>query len=373
MGLLAAAPAAAQSPAGRRKLPAADTVVAAYFSQAEARIPPGTVAPVPVGTVLGGRVVLDETEMPSVNYALDRALVAPAEVLSGQTTGYLIVGFTVGRSGVVRDIRIHTPLTPATDSAAVRAVRSLPRLLPGQQNGRPVALRYGQRYEFFGPTHVFDYLWQAPEFPNPGLPAYVRRHLRMPPVVAAEKLAGPLSVSFVVGADGRVTDARITTSLCTSCDAEVLRFLRALPAYRPARYQGHPVAMRQTLHLRIPFGQVEADSLARYYGYAEQMPVLREQGRVRGVVQAVQARVVVPAEVQAGTVAGEVRVRFTVGAHGTVYGAKVVQSLSAATDAAALAAVARLPRFEGAQREGLGIAIELLVPVQFGAAVPGAK
>jgi len=372
-GLLAAAPAAAQAPGGRQKSPAADTVVAAYFAQQEARIRPGTVAPVPVGTVLGARTVLDETEMPSLNYALDRALVAPAEVLSGQTTGYLNVNFTVGRNGVVRDIRIATPLTPATDSAAVRAVRSLPRLLPGQQNGRPVALRYGQRFEFFGPTHVFDYVWQTPEFPSPGLPAYVRQHLRLPPVVAAEKLKGALNASFVVGPDGRVQDARIIKSLCTSCDAEVLRFLKALPPYRPGRYQGHPVAVRQTLHLRVPFGQVETDSLTRYYSYTDQMPVLREQGRVRGAVQAVQARVVPPAEVLAGTVAGEVRVRFTVGARGTVYGAKVVQSLSAATDAAALAAVARLPRFEGAQREGLGVAIELMVPVQFAAPSAGPK
>lgn len=337
----------------------------------------------------------DPEQFATVQAFVQQDLVLPAEVLSGKTEGQVRVGFVVSASGVIRNVRVMQPLSAATDTAALQAVRRLPRLVPGRVQDQPVAVLQIVYLDFLGPNHVYDHAPQMPVFPAPGLLAYLHQHLRVPPIVAAENLDGQVSASFVVRADGSVADPKITTGMCTSCDAEVLRFLQALPRYQPAQLNGRPVAVRQQLYVRMPADPVDKDSLKMVYTYVEQMPTMpapvktvaeRVPGRVvtikgneepaPSLAQAVQQRVVLPAEVQSGAVEGKVFVSFAVGPRGGVYNAKIVKPLSAACDAAALAAIKKLPRLVGGKQNGRGVAVSFTMPVVFakpGVAAPAGK
>ena len=359
-GLLAARPAAAQAP---------DTTQVFYRAMPMPQLPPGwrlkPNEPLtdPTGRTAPPTIALDEVAQ--------RLLVLPAEVTSGKVEGKVRVVFLVGASGVIRRAGVAEHLSAATDSAALQAVRRLPRLVPGRLQDRPVTVMSSVTLSFFGPNHVYDYVPQQPVFPAPGLLAYQRQHLRVPPIVAAENMEGQVTASFVVGADGRVRDPAITAPMCTSCAAEVLRFLKALPAYQPARLNGRPVAVRQTLSVRMPANPVDKDSLNRVYTYVEQMPTLPGGSSMGAIATAVQQRLVLPAEVKSGEVTGRNYVRFTIGPKGSLYDLKMEKTLSAACDAAALAAVKKLPRFEGGKQNGRGVAVSITVPVIF--AAPNAK
>jgi TonB family protein len=124
------------------------------------------------------------------------------------------------------------------------------------------------------------------------------------------------------------------------------------------------------------FGTVSLPAAAQYYGryaldttqvfsYVEQMPALPSGGGNLALVKTVQKLVQLPAEVRDGRVEGRVFVRVVIGVSGVARQAAVVQSLSIACDAAALAAVRRLPRLVPGRYNGQPVATLLTVPVLF--------
>ncbi|MBD2723550.1 TonB family protein [Hymenobacter armeniacus] len=112
------------------------------------------------------------------------------------------------------------------------------------------------------------------------------------------------------------------------------------------------------------YGRYEPDT-AQVFSYVEQMPSLPTGGGNLALVKAVQKQLQLPAEVREGRVEGRVFVRVVIGVSGVARQAAVVQSLSPACDAAALAAVRRMPRLLPGRYIGQPVATMLTVPVMF--------
>jgi len=56
--------------------------------------------------------------------------------------GRVVIRFVVGKDGNVSDAQIVRSLDPSCDKEAIRVVKSMPRWVPGMQNGRPVPVYY---------------------------------------------------------------------------------------------------------------------------------------------------------------------------------------------------------------------------------------
>lgn len=56
--------------------------------------------------------------------------------------GLVVVRFVVNKDGVVSDAEVLRSLDPSCDKEAIRVVRSMPKWVPGKQNGRNVAVYY---------------------------------------------------------------------------------------------------------------------------------------------------------------------------------------------------------------------------------------
>ena len=101
------------------------------------------------------------------------------------------------------------------------------------------------------------------------------------------------------------------------------------------------------------------------FNYVDQMPTLPNGGGNLALVKAVQQQVKLPIEVREGRTEGRVFVRVVVGVSGVARQAAIIQSLSPACDAAALAAVKKIPRLRPALYQGQPVAVLLTVPVMF--------
>ncbi|TPG62391.1 energy transducer TonB [Hymenobacter nivis] len=300
---------------------------------------------------------------------IQRNAVLPAEVRAGRVEGPVGVSFVVGRNGRVRAAQITRGLSPAADAAVLAAVGQLPRFVPGRQNGQPVAVSLALQVPLLGPGHVFGAndvaVAYAPKFPAPGLGAYLRQNLRLPPVVTKENLNGRVGVSFVVGVDGRVREAQVTQHLCASCDEEALRLVRAMPAWAPARNaDGHAIAVRTYADVALPppaapaAPEVEEDKV---YTYVERMPELPGGGGLGAIEAAIRERAVRPA----AACAGRVFVSFIVRPDGTVTDAKIVRGVGGDCEAALLAATRQLPRFLPGRQNGRLVSVSFTVSVGF--------
>jgi TonB family protein len=107
----------------------------------------------------------------------------------------------------------------------------------------------------------------------------------------------------------------------------------------------------------------------KVYTYVEQMPQLpggKDMPMLAMLVQAVQSRIRYPKAVAGEALpSGRAFVTFVVDADGTVQDAKIAKGLSPAFDAAVVAAVKELPRFEPGKQAGQPVAVVFTLPVDF--------
>jgi protein TonB len=56
--------------------------------------------------------------------------------------GRVIVSFVVETDGSLSDIKVVKSLDPLFDKEALHVVKSMPKWIPGTQNGQPVRIKY---------------------------------------------------------------------------------------------------------------------------------------------------------------------------------------------------------------------------------------
>lgn len=90
---------------------------------------------------------------------------------------------------------------------------------------------------------------KMPEFAGgqAALLRYLQKNLRYPSSALAAGVGGRVFMSFVVGADGRISEVTILKGLGYGLDEEAQRVVRQMPAWVPGYQSKHPVPVRFTL------------------------------------------------------------------------------------------------------------------------------
>ena len=74
--------------------------------------------------------------------AIQRAVKYPALALHNGVEGKVYASFTVNEKGEIIDLKLVKGLGSGLDEETLRAIRSLPRFIPGKQNGREVSVSF---------------------------------------------------------------------------------------------------------------------------------------------------------------------------------------------------------------------------------------
>lgn len=93
--------------------------------------------------------------IPAIQAAAQALLVMPPEVLRESLVGNVLTRVTIAPDGTVdaaHIVRHQLPPCAACDSAALRALRSLPRLVPARQEGQPVYFSFPITLTFPAPA-----------------------------------------------------------------------------------------------------------------------------------------------------------------------------------------------------------------------------
>ncbi|GAB2953055.1 hypothetical protein GCM10027048_17820 [Hymenobacter coalescens] len=96
----------------------------------------------------------------------------------------------------------------------------------------------------------------APAYPGgqPALSQFIQDNVQTPAAVREQGKTGIVFTSFTVGEDGRLSNTKVDKGFTPECDAEALRLLGLMPAWKPATRKGKPVAVDVTLP--VPFGHL---------------------------------------------------------------------------------------------------------------------
>lgn len=74
--------------------------------------------------------------------AIQKATKYPPLALRNQVEGRIFVSFTVNAQGDVSDVKVVKGLGSGLDEETIRAVKTLPKFVPGKQNGRSVSVSF---------------------------------------------------------------------------------------------------------------------------------------------------------------------------------------------------------------------------------------
>lgn len=98
-----------------------------------------------------------------------------------------------------------------------------------------------------------EFVEVMPEYPGgrSELNKYLSSNLRYPTIAAEIGIEGRVIVKFVVGKDGKISNAKVVRSLDPSCDKEAIRVVESMSAWVPGRQNGNAVAVYFTLPIHF--------------------------------------------------------------------------------------------------------------------------
>lgn len=73
---------------------------------------------------------------------ISKNLKYPTIAAENGVQGRVVCQFVVGSDGRVRDVKVLKTLDPYCDKEAIRVIQSMPRWIPGKQNGKSVSVKY---------------------------------------------------------------------------------------------------------------------------------------------------------------------------------------------------------------------------------------
>ena len=110
-----------------------------------------------------------------------------------------------------------------------------------------------------GEAQVFDVVEEMPEYPG-GISAmmqYLSANVKYPEEAHKKGVQGRVIVTFVVGKDGSISDAKVMRSIDPLLDAEALRVISSMPNWIPGKQDGKPVAVKYTIPVTFKLNSSE--------------------------------------------------------------------------------------------------------------------
>jgi TonB family protein len=108
---------------------------------------------------------------------------------------------------------------------------------------------------------VFDVVEQMPMYPGgvQALLEYLQTNVRYPEEAEKQNIEGRVILTFVIGKDGSIRNAKVVKSVDPLLDAEALRVINAMPNWTPGRQNGKPVAVKYTVPLSFHLDDADTE------------------------------------------------------------------------------------------------------------------
>jgi len=92
----------------------------------------------------------------------------------------------------------------------------------------------------------FDYVEVKPEFPGgrPSMIGYINKNRRYPAEAYSRGVEGRVTCSFVVNADGSVSNIMVLRGVEPSLNREAIRLISKMPSWSPGKISGQAVPVR---------------------------------------------------------------------------------------------------------------------------------
>jgi TonB family protein len=188
---------------------------------------------------------------------LGKAVKYPKADRENGTQGRVIITFVVEKDGSLTGIKVTRGVSKTLDAEAVRVLKNSPKWIPGIVGGKKVRVQYSVPISFAlsadtdddktGP--VFTQVEKVPEFPG-GLEAFgqfLAKNVKYPKADREKGIKGRVIATFIVEADGALSNIKVMRGLSETIDAEAVRVLEISPKWKPGTQSGKAVRVQYSV------------------------------------------------------------------------------------------------------------------------------
>ncbi|NLL27453.1 MAG: energy transducer TonB [Bacteroidales bacterium] len=138
----------------------------------------------------------------------------------------------------------------------------MPRWKPAEYKGKkvstvyelPVVFRYSDAVVPKKKTEdIFVLVEKQPEFPGgeSALIEYINKNISYPQQARDKNIQGTVFVTFVIEANGSISNAKILKGIGGGCDEEAIRIVKNMPPWEPGKQRGKPVRVQYNLPIKF--------------------------------------------------------------------------------------------------------------------------
>lgn len=310
----------------------------------------------------GGGSALDQYMSRNVRYpAMDR---------ENNIQGKVNLQFNVETDGSVTDIVAISGPSQTLKDAAIAAMKSSPKWIPGYKDRKLVKMPYTYEVSFTLSNNdilignrVYTVVDIVPSFQGgmEGFNQYLAQSIRYPAEDRKNNLQGKVETQFVVDTDGSLTDIKVLSSPSEAMSAEAIRVLKASPKWRPGIYNGRLVTKQFNVPINFTLGDKGGND--QVYSVLETQP--KFPGGTQNFLQYLAANIRYPADDRKNNVQGRVVAQFVVEKDGSLTDIKAIRSPSAAMGEEAIRVLSRSPKWEPGKQNGSAVRAQFTIPVNF--------
>jgi TonB family protein len=198
----------------------------------------------------------------------------PSKALENKITGWVHVGYIVDVDGTISNVNVSGSPDTELGEEVVKTVKSSPKWMPAKNKENATPLKSSLNIKFEIPERVLssqdipifvigevpDYLseelhrfleeGQMPQFSkakrasleanDAAIKEWVDQYIKYPDKAFKEKVSGTVTIRFIITKSGKLEDFTVVKTINPLLDAEALRVLSLMPAWKPAMQAGEP-------------------------------------------------------------------------------------------------------------------------------------
>jgi TonB family protein len=222
---------------------------------------------------------------------------------------------------------------------------------------------------------------EMPMFPggDSALLAFIARNTVYPPEAKQNGIQGKVIVRFAITSTGTVEQIKVLKGVSPELDNEAIRVMGLLPAFKPGRQGGKPVAVWYMVPITFSLGHKEktqSDTIPgkepyiskpqdndEPYVVVEEMPFF--PGGDAALLNYIVKNVVYPPEAKKQGIQGRVIARFCVTKDGSVDRVSVMRGVSPDLDREAVRVLGSLSGFRPGRQGGKPVDVWYQLPIEF--------
>lgn len=283
--------------------------------------------------------------------------------------GTTFISFVIDPAGQVKDPQILKSAAPSLDAEAIRVISSLPRWVPGKQNGEAVAVKFTLPVKFQLQDPEQAVINSYPEFSGgeAALTEFIARKLKYPAEAMKKPVEGNVVLNFTVQTTGKIADVRVEKSPDVLLSTAAINLLFSMPDWQPARINSQAISLKHTISIPFNLRNYQESPAAKEPATSQEQK--KKQPRFPGgeaaMMRFLATNISYPEVAQREGAEGLVVLSFMVDKSGHIKHLATLESAHPALDLEARRIVAAMPEWRPGTLDGVPVNVRFTLPIRF--------